>query len=432
MTDSQAALPPPEAHAALPPHESSPPAPPRRRRRLWLWLVVALLVVGLYVVRNRWAAASAATAAASAKQSAARAVPVLSGQVQRKDVKVYLSGLLGTVTPLNTVTVHTRVDGQLISVAYKEGEFVHEGDVLAEIDPRPFQAQLEQAQGQLARDQAQLQNAKVDLDRYKTLYAQDSVAKQQLDTQQATVVQDEAVIQSDQATVSTAQLNLTYCRVTAPLSGRIGLRLVDPGNIVHAADVGGLLVITQVQPIAVMFPIPEQALPQVLPQVRKGTNLVVEAYDRDPAKQKLIATGKVLTLDNQVDVTTDTVKVKAVFANADDALFPNQFVNPRVLVDTLKNVLVVPSAAVQRGPQATYVFVIKADKTVDMRTVVVQLAQGDDTVVKSGVAAGDTVVTDGLDKLQAGTLVQTRPAGATPSNSPSTARGSGAASSGGQ
>jgi multidrug efflux system membrane fusion protein len=430
MTDSQAALPPPDAHAALPPHDSSPPAPPRRRRRLWLWLVVALLVGGLYVIRTRWAAASAATAAAAAKQNATRAVPVLSGQVQRKDVKVYLSGLLGTVTPLNTVTVHTRVDGQLISVAYKEGEFVHAGDVLAEIDPRPFQAQLEQAQGQLARDQAQLQNAKVDLERYKTLYAQDSVAKQQLDTQQATVVQDEAVIQSDQATVSTAQLNLTYCRVTAPLSGRIGLRLVDPGNIVHAADVGGLLVITQVQPIAVMFPIPEQALSQVLPQVRRGTNLVVEAYDR--YQKKLIATGKVLTLDNQVDVTTDTVKVKALFANGDDALFPNQFVNPRVLVDTLKNVLVVPSAAVQRGPQATYVFVIKADKTVDMRTVEVQLAQGDDTVVKSGVAAGETVVTDGLDKLQAGTLVQTRPAGATPTNNPSTARGSGAASSGGQ
>jgi multidrug efflux system membrane fusion protein len=424
MTDSQAALPPPDAPAALPPHDSSPPAPARRRRRIWLWLVVALVLVGAYLVRARWTAAAAAASAATAKASAARAVPVLSGKVQRRDVPVYLSGLLGTVTPLNTVTVHTRVDGQLISVAYKEGEFVHAGDVLAEIDPRPFQAQLEQAQGQLARDQAQLQNAKVDLERYKTLYAEDSVAKQQLDTQQATVVQDEGVIQSDQANVSTAQLNLTYSRITAPLTGRIGLRLVDPGNIVHAADPGGLLVITQIQPIAVMFPIPEPALAKVLPKVRSGTTLVVDAYDRDQAK--LLATGKVLTLDNQVDVATDSVKVKAVFPNTNDALFPNQFVNPRVLVDTLKNVLVVPSAAVQRGPQATYVFVIKADQTVDMRTVDVQLAQGDDTVVKSGVAAGETVVTDGLDKLQPGTLVQTRPAGSAPSSAPTPGRGSGA------
>lgn len=410
MTDPHAELTPP-----------NPPADaPQSPRRIWPWLLLVVLIVGGYLGYSRWAAASAASAATTAKANAARSavVPVLTAQVQRHDVKVYLSGLLGTVTALYTVTVHTRVDGELVTVAFKEGQFVHQGDMLAEIDPRPYEVQLQQAKGQLAKDQANLANAKVDLERYKVLFSQDSVAKQQLDTQVSTVAQDEAVIEADQAQVNSAQLNLTYCRITAPLTGRIGLRLVDPGNIVHATDTNGMVVITQVQPIAVVFPIPEESLPQVLPQVRAGQAVSVEAYDRgdNPATRKLLATGQILTLDNQVDLTTDTVKVKAVFPNENEALFPNQFVNPSVLVNTLKNVLVLPSAAVQRGPstsgtgsQATYVFVVKPDHSVEMRTVDVQLTQGDDTVVRSGVTVGETVVTDGLDKLQQGTIVQPRP-----------------------
>lgn len=403
---------------------TQPPLTLRKRRRFWPWILLLALTGGVYGFHARWLRASAQTPAESAAggrgggRGAARAVLVQSAAAKRGDVNVYLSGLIGTVTALNTVTVHTRVDGQLVSVAFREGQIVHEGDVLAEIDARPFQVQLEQAEGQLNRDQAQLQNAKLDLERYKVLFSEDSVPKQQLDTQQATVTQDEGVITSDQAQIDTAKLSLTYARVTAPLTGRIGLRLVDPGNIVHAADANGLLVITQVRPIGVIFPIPEDALPRVLPKVHAGAHMAVDVFDRDPVKPTLLGSGELLTLDNEVDVATGTVKVKAVFQNQDDRLFPNQFVNARLLIDTLKGVVIVPSAAVQRGPQATYVFVIKPDSSVDMRTVDVQLTQGDDTVIKSGVAEGEVVVTDGLDKLQPGTRVQTSapapPEGAAP------------------
>ncbi len=396
---------------------AQPPVTFRKRRRFWPWILLLVLTGGLYGFHARRLRALAQTSTENGGSgrgggagNGARAVPVQSAAAKRGDVDVYLSGLIGTVTALNTVTVHTRVDGQLVSVAFREGQIVHEGDVLAEIDSRAFQVQLEQAEGQLNRDQAQLQNAKLDLERYKVLFSEDSVPKQQLDTQQATVTQDEGVITSDQAQIDTAKLNLNYARVTAPLTGRIGLRLVDPGNIVHAADVNGLLVITQVQPIGVIFPIAEDALPRVLPKTHAGARMPVDVFDRDPTKPTLLDSGEVLTLDNQVDVATGTVKVKAVFQNKDDRLFPNQFVNVRLLVDKLKGVVIVPSAAVQRGPQATYVFVIKPDSSVDMRTVDVQLVQGDDTVIKSGVAEGEVVVTDGLDKLQPGTRVQTRAA----------------------
>lgn len=430
MTDTPAAAPPP----ALPDSTARPPA----RHRIWPWIVLLVVLAGGYALFHERSSQAAQTQAqtsgsggrAGAAGTRGAAVPVLAEKVRRGDLPVYLSGLLGTVSALNTVTVHTRVDGQLVSVAFHEGQFVHEGDVLAEIDPRPFQVQLEQAQGQLAKDQAQLENARLDLNRYQVLFSQDSVAKQQLDTQKATVTQDEGVIKTDQAQIDTANLNLTYCHITAPITGRVGLRLVDAGNIVHAADTNGLLVITQVQPIAVVFPIPEDALPRVLPKVRAGTRLEVDAYDRDPAKPNLLATGSVLTLDNQVDVSTASVKVKALFPNGNDALFPNQFVNARLLVDTLKNVTIVPSAAVQRGPSATYVFVIKPDNTVDMKNVTIQLTQENDTVVTNGVSAGDTVVTDGVDKLQPGSHVQVRPEPTSGAPAPPVQSGPGGTSSG--
>jgi multidrug efflux system membrane fusion protein len=348
------------------------------------------------------------TKTSAAPSAASRGVPVVAARVRTGDMGVYLTGL-GTVTALNTVTVHSRVDGQLINVAFTEGQFVHQGDLLAELDPRPFQVQLTQAEGQLAKDQATVQNAQLDLQRYQDLLKKGIIPQQQVATQVATLNSAEGAVKSDQGQIDSAKLNLTYARITSPITGRIGLRLIDAGNIVHAADTSGLVVITQLDPIAVVFTIPEDQLDQLLPQM-KTRALPVDAYDRDLKKK--IASGVLKTVDNQIDPTTGTVKLKAEFANATSALFPNQFVNARLLVDTVKNAVIVPSAAVQRSPQSMFVYVIKPDKTVESRDVVVRLTEGDQTALASGVSDGETVVTDGVDKLQQGTRVVAQAAGA--------------------
>jgi membrane fusion protein, multidrug efflux system len=390
--------------------EAPPPGDEKKgKSRAWVWLLVLCLLGGgaYYLSRGGAGQDTKKTGKQDGKQGS-RSVPVVTATARQGNMDIFLNGL-GTVAALNTVTVRTRVDGQLDKVAFTEGQFVKRGELLAQIDPRPYQVQLEQAEGQMARDAAQLKNARLDLERYRVLLAQDSLPKQQYDTQAAAVTQYEGTLKSDQAQIDSAKLQITYCRITSPLTGRIGLRLVDQGNMVHASDTNGLAVITQMQPIAVLFNITAGDVPQVLQKMRAGRKLRVDAYDKSMAAK--IATGELLTIDNQIDLTTGTLRFKALFPNGDGALFPNQFVNARLLIDTKRNTVIVPEAAVQRKPQGTFAYVVKSDNTVEDRDIVLGPSEADERSVESGLAPGEVVVVEGVDKLQPGSKVSTRPVG---------------------
>jgi multidrug efflux system membrane fusion protein len=373
----------------------------------WLsWLIVlALLGVGGWYYKKNFMDAPASANTPGKKggkgKGGSGAVPVVLASVSRGDMPVYLRGL-GSVLAFNTVTVHSRVDGQLMNVGFKEGQFVKEGDLLAVIDPRPYEVMLEQAEGQLAHDKAALADLQLNYERFKSLYKDGVIPKQQLDTQLSQVGTFEGSIKSDQGQIDNAKLQLVYCRILSPLTGRVGLRLVDPGNIVHAADTTGILVITQMQPIAVTYSLPQDSLPVVYKKLRNGEELAVEAFDAGDSKQ--IATGKLLTIDNQIDPTTGTYKLKAQFPNEDHALFPNQFVNIRMRVDTEHGLTITPAAAIQRGPSGNYVFLAE-DKKAKVHPVTVAITEGDNVGVSDGLSVGDMVVVDGIDKLEDGTAI---------------------------
>ena len=383
----------------------------RRRRSAWRWLWLPFLILvgalGYYFFHKNGPATAAPEQAGGPGQRprGPMAIQVVAVTAQRGNIPVYLTGL-GAVTPIYTVTVKSRVDGELMKVAYAEGQTVHQGDLLLQIDPRPYEVQLEQAEGQLLRDQALLENANIDLKRYQTLWKQDAIPQQQLATQEALVKQYDGNIKTDQGQIDSAKLQLVYSRITSPITGRIGLRLVDPGNIVHAADTNGLLVITQLQPITVIFTIAEDQLPEVMKRFGGGGKIAVDAFDRAMAKK--LASGTLQTVDNQIDQTTGTVKLRAVFANANNGLFPSQFVNARMLVEEKSGVTLVPNAAVLRNSQSAYVWLVKPDQTVTVRPVVTGTVEGDRSEIVSGLSPGDEVIIDGVDKLQEGGKVNAK------------------------
>jgi membrane fusion protein, multidrug efflux system len=380
------------------------PSPQAWHRRWWIWVVV-VGVMGLAAYSQCGKSGKTGGAARQGAPLPPQSVPVAAVAVQKGDIPIYLNGL-GSVTPIRTVTVKSRVDGELMRVYYREGQIVKQGDLLAEIDPRPYQAQLVQAEGQMIRDQALLKNAKLDLKRYQTLSRQDSIAEQQYATQKSLVHQLEGTVKFDQGQIDNAKLQLVYARITAPVSGRIGLRVVDPGNIIHATDTTGLAVITQLEPITVIFTLAEDNLLAVLDKLRAGVHLPVEAYNREQSRK--LASGYLLTLDNQIDPNSGTVRLRAEFANKDHLLFPNQFVNARLLLETRRGVTVAPTAAIQRSPQGPFVYLVKPDQTAAVRQVRLGPSEGDRTAIDEGLAPGDLVVVEGAERLREGSQVEVK------------------------
>jgi multidrug efflux system membrane fusion protein len=372
---------------------------PHKPHKKWIWILVLILVAGagyLYFSKSN------NTRKESKNTNAVKAIPVVTAIAKTDDIHVYLSGL-GAVTPLATVIVKPRVDGQIMKIYFKEGQMVQRGEIVVEIDSRPFEAALTQAQGQLLRDQALLAEAKLDLTRYQTLLKQDSIASQQVDTQKSLVQQYEGTVKIDEGLLETAKLNLAYTKVTAPVSGRVGLRQVDLGNIAHASDTTGLAIITQLQPMSVLFSLPEDNIPALMKKIKTDKKITVTAFDR--AYKEKITSGVLETIDNQIDPTTGMVKLRATFTNDDLSLFPSQFVNAQVLLETRNNVVTIPSAAVQHGRAGSFTFVVTKDHAVNQRDIVVGTVQGNKTEIISGLKSGEMVVVDGADKLRDGSKV---------------------------
>ena len=382
------------------------------RRFLQLVVLLGLAAAGWWYghrPQDQDGAAPATTARSGRFNPYANAMPVVTAAAQKGDIDITLDAL-GTVTSLATVTIKSQISGYLVNVNYQEGQAVKKGDLLAEIDDRPYKLALQNAEGTLARDQAMLRSAELDLNRYNDLVKTNAVPRQQLDQQVATVDQDKANLLSDQAQIDTQKLNIVYCHITAPVNGRVGLRLVDQGNYVTPADATGLVVITQFTPITVIFPVAEDAVPRITQRLKAAKSLPLTAFDRDFKKQ--LATGELKTVDNQIDTTTGTARMRADFANGDEALYPNQFVNVRVLVDTLKDAIVVPQAAIQRGSPGTFVYKVNpTDQTVTVQKVKLGPSSGERVAIEDGLATGDTVVIDGADKLRSGAKVVPRESG---------------------
>jgi multidrug efflux system membrane fusion protein len=394
----------PDDNSTLPaPHtEPARAKKPGKKRHVWIWALVVVAAIAAIIFFQRYRANEAAQK--SNANTAPKAIPVVTAAATKGDIGVYVQAL-GTVTPVYTVTVTSRVQGEIMKVNYREGQIVRKGDALLEIDPRPYQAAVTQAEGQLGHDDAVLGQARTDLTRYQTAFGLNAIAQQQVFDQQQAVKQDEGTVKNDQGLLDNVNLNLVYTHITSPIDGRVGLRLVDPGNIVQANSATPLVVVTQLQPITVIFSIAEDYLSQIQLQIRKGQKLKVDALDR--TQLKTIASGSLLTLDNEVDTTTGTVKLKAIFDNKDTALFPNQFVNARLLIETQHGVVLVPTPAIQRNSQQAFLYVIKPDNTASVQNITVGTTEGNITAVQ-GIQAGQIIAVNGFDKLQDGIKVEQR------------------------